>query len=116
MSKDIVQSSIECLANMPIEDTSYQVARSVVLDEIDRLNKELEETKEILNIRACQLEDIRKQKTDYSEINVLEMKIERLNNIINEAREFIKEINNPNIVISRKEICKKLLEILDKGE
>lgn len=43
MSKDIVQSSIECLANMPIEDTTYQVARNVVLDEIYRLNNIINE-------------------------------------------------------------------------
>lgn len=45
MSEDIVKESIKCLANMEIKETTYQVARSVVLEEIERLNKEVEKYK-----------------------------------------------------------------------
>lgn len=46
MSEDIVKESIKCLANMEIKETTYQVARSVVLDEIERLHSIIKEVRE----------------------------------------------------------------------
>ena len=37
---DLEKKSIECLKNMPIEETTYQVARNVVLDYITNLQQE----------------------------------------------------------------------------
>lgn len=37
---DLEKKSIECLKNMPIEETTYQVARNVVLDYITNLQEE----------------------------------------------------------------------------
>ena len=46
MSEDIVKESIKCLANMEIKETTYQVARSVVLEEIERLKSIIKEVRE----------------------------------------------------------------------
>ena len=48
MSEDIVKESIKCLANMEIKETTYQVARSVVLDEIERLHSIIKEVREYI--------------------------------------------------------------------
>lgn len=37
MNKDIVKNAIICLKNMKIEDTTYQVARDIVLAEYEEL-------------------------------------------------------------------------------
>ena len=36
---DLEKKSIECIKNMPIEETTYQVARNVVLDYITNLQQ-----------------------------------------------------------------------------
>lgn len=59
MSEDIVKESIKCLANMEIKETTYQVARSVVLDEIERLHsiiKEVREEIEYFDLQARHLD------------------------------------------------------------
>lgn len=68
MSKDIVKDSIKCLANMEIRETTYQVARDVVLDEIERLNAEIELYKDnqiLLNIQLNKCLNIIKEATEY---------------------------------------------------
>lgn len=60
-------------------------------EEIERLKKENKELEEIIDIRECQLEDMQQQKTDYTQVNILEMKLDKLHSIIKEVREYIKE-------------------------
>ena len=73
MSEDIVKESIKCLANMEIKETTYQVARSVVLEEIERLQRQKEE---------LQVNGLRQE-------TLFKLEIERLHNIIKEVREYI---------------------------
>lgn len=42
---DLEKKSIECIKNMPIEETTYQVARNVVLDYINKLEEEKDKYK-----------------------------------------------------------------------
>ena len=42
---DLEKKSIECIKNMPIEETTYKVARNVVLDYITNLQQENERLK-----------------------------------------------------------------------
>ena len=42
MSEDLIEKSKQVLANIDFNDTTYEVARDVVLDEIERLKEELE--------------------------------------------------------------------------
>ncbi len=42
---DLEKKSIECIKNMPIEETTYQVARNVVLDYITKLEEEKDKYK-----------------------------------------------------------------------
>ena len=87
-------------------------------EENERLNKENEELNEIINIRECQLEEMQKQKTDYTQVNILEMKLEGVHSIIKEVREWVYKIQQDNKrlepIISTDELD-GILEILDKG-
>ena len=49
MKKDIVNNAIICLSNMKIEDMTYQVARDIVLDELEEKGKEIERLNNIIN-------------------------------------------------------------------
>lgn len=42
---DLEKKSIQCIKNMPIEETTYQVARNVVLDYINKLEEERDKYK-----------------------------------------------------------------------
>jgi len=50
MSDDIVEKSIECLANAKLNDTTYEVARDIVLDEIEKLNRQYKMLEELNNV------------------------------------------------------------------
>lgn len=56
---DLEKKSIECLKNMPIEETTYQVARNVVLDYITDLEKRFNSLLEAHKI--CDEEEQEKQ-------------------------------------------------------
>lgn len=44
-------------------------------NKITNLQEENEAYKEIINIQSCQLEELKKQKTDYTQVNILEMQL-----------------------------------------
>ena len=101
MSEDIVKESIKCLANMEIKETTYQVARSVVLEEIERLNNLLKETSQTLS----------KQTT---KAITLKSENERLNNIINELEKWLNEEYEATIFDYRnaiEDVIDKLIEL-----
>ena len=49
MSEDLIEKSKQVLANIDFNDTTYEVARDVVLDEIERLNNIINELEKWLN-------------------------------------------------------------------
>lgn len=80
--------------------------------EIERLKEENKELEEIIGIRDCQLEEMQQQKTDYTQVNILEIESERLKDIIKEARYYIQGYI-PNYDFDKTNLI-KLLEILNK--
>ena len=61
LSEDIVKESIKCLANMEIKETTYQIARSVVLEEIERQKEVINgmiENEEKYNLEIIKLHSI----------------------------------------------------------
>lgn len=56
MSEDIVKDSIKCLANMEVKETTYQVARDIVLEEIHRLNSIIKEVREYIEENMSYIE------------------------------------------------------------
>lgn len=55
--KDIIQKSIECLSNAKLNDTTYEVARDIVLDYITNLQEENERLNNIINELEKTLEE-----------------------------------------------------------
>ena len=103
MNEDIVKESIKCLANMEIKETTYQVARSVVLEEIERLNNLLKETSQTLSEQTTKAITLKSEN-------------ERLKSIIKEVREYVeKELSGfaPRDFRDLVDGC-SVLEILDK--
>lgn len=73
---DLEKKSIECLKNMPIEETTYQVSRNVILDYITNLQNENEDLKNSLenavadcNLRLQETEDLKNQVEHLNEFN-----------------------------------------------
>ena len=90
MSEDLIEKSKQVLANIDFNNTTYEIARDVVLDEIERLTE---------NNQAMQEEMARTWE-----------KNTKLQNIIKETIEYIKTRQNTLNEIS----ITKILEILDK--
>lgn len=94
--------------------------RNIFASEIENLKKENKKLEEIINIKECQLEEIQQNKTDYTQVNILEMKIDRLNNIIKEVRKEMENSKHISIDDSKAiiEHERKILKILDgmKGD
>lgn len=49
MNKDVVRNAVICLANMKIEDTTYEIARDIVLEEYEEKDKEIERLNNIID-------------------------------------------------------------------
>ena len=85
MSEDLIEKSKQVLANIDFNDTTYEVARDVILDEIEKLKNQLE--KEKSRYKALQ-----KNSNWFSDrLKDRNEEIERLNNIIKEVREYIEK-------------------------
>ena len=113
---DLEKKSIECLKNMPIEETTYQVARNVVLDYITNLQEENEKLKGVYydpeeknnnwTIEESELVKAFRERKDYK-------------SRINKAIEFNQIVLDSDYVYSQDEIAQKNLNILqgeDKDE
>ncbi len=48
MNKDVVKNALICLTNMKIENTTYEIARDIVLDEYKEKDKEIERLQNII--------------------------------------------------------------------
>lgn len=60
MSEDIVEKSIQCLANAKLNDTTYEVARDIVLQELqqkENIIKEVYAKANDTNITSLDLRD-----------------------------------------------------------
>ena len=91
-----------------IYDLGYYQGR-VLVDEIESL-------KEIINVQGCQLEELRKQKTDYTEVNILEMQKNLYKQRIDKAIEYIEDdLTLTDGFMICEDRAKELLNIL-KGE
>ena len=113
MSEDLIEKSKQVLANIDFNDTTYEVARDVILDEIEKLKNQLE--KEKSRYKALQ-----KNSNWFSDrLKDRNEEIERLNNIIKEVREYIEDnfyqsggcVGGTDLPYS---YIEELLEILDK--
>lgn len=67
----------------------------LLLSYIEQLEKENETLGEIVNIKDEQLKEMQMQKTDYTAVNILEAKIEQLENKYNKALEILSDYNMP---------------------
>ena len=61
----------------------------LLLDYITNLQEENNELKQIIDIRECQLEEMQMNKTDYTQVNILEMQLEDYKTRNNKAVEYI---------------------------
>ena len=100
---DLEKKSIECIKNMPIEEATYQVARSVVLDYIINLQEENNNLKEDfkrhidrineLTERSDNLQEENRKFKEYAK-NYLKSKIDRKNEELELVKtKFIEEHN-----------------------
>lgn len=53
MGKDIIKDSLICLANAKLNDTTYEIARDIVLDYINELQEENRTLKELNVCVGC---------------------------------------------------------------
>lgn len=90
---------------------------------VDKLEKEIQQLKEVIAIKEKQLEEVKNNKTDYTKVNILEMKLDKYKEVIDQIREYIKNssdmsvVNNysfPDKPVIDKRSKKDLLQILDK--
>jgi len=115
---DLEKKSIECIKNMPIEETTYQVARNVVLDYITNLQQE----NTLLKHNCKQAQNSCRQhrlasKNHIRRLQRREKQIEDYKSRIEKAVEYIeksKEINYKTIDTLSEEV--KLLKGILNGE
>ncbi len=75
------------------------------------------EKEEQLNIMSEAFDELERQKQDYTQINILEMKLEEKDKVIDEAIEYInQQIFNMNMVGNGTLSLDRLLEILERGK
>lgn len=60
-------------------------------NEIKKLQQENNELKQIIDIRECQLEEMEMNKTDYTQVNILEMQLEDYKSRIDKALKIIND-------------------------
>lgn len=65
-----------------------------IKNHIEQLEKENETLGEIVNVKDEQLKEMQMQKTDYTAVNILEAKIEQLENNRDKAIELLNELSN----------------------
>lgn len=94
MSNDLIEKSKQVLANIEFNDTTYEVARDVVLDEIERLNNQIKEYGDLDNHNKYLYEENK-----------------RLNNIINELEKYIEIKMKDFGVCNASDIYYKLQEL-----
>ena len=93
-----------------------------LLCDINSLLHQLEEKEEYINIMSEAFDELKMQKQDYTQINILEMKLKEKEKVIDEAIEFIK--NDGCYEKNNKCFCydidyyrlPQLLEILERGD
>ena len=114
MSKDLIEKSKQVLAKIEFNDTTYEVARNVVLDEIEKLQNQLK--KEKSRYKALQ-----KNSNWFSNrVKDRNGEIERLNNIINELekelKNRIKNVPDTMVEVYEDESILNKLQELKNGE
>ncbi len=89
------------------------------LYDIKSLQHQLEEKEEYINIMSEAFDELKMQKQDYTQINILEMKLKEKDKVIDET---IKSLNKYIIFSSEdrqeynEKIVRKTLEILERGK
>lgn len=73
MKKNIIEDSLICLANAKLNDTSYEVARDIVLDYIIELKERINKAIEYIDKQVDELE---------VDSNYLRYQIQQIKNII----------------------------------
>ena len=107
MNEEIVKNAIICLSNMEIEDTTYQVARDIVIQEL-KLTKEENDTlkKTIITLEKSKF-NTQKERDDY--LN----RIKEATKLIKKQKVYLNDSINlhkkdlMNILKGKKEINKK---------
>ena len=59
MNKDIVKDSIKCLSNAKLNDTTYEIARDIVIEQLNKYKEVLDKIKEYIKENACYDKDIK---------------------------------------------------------
>ena len=57
MKKDIVKNAVICLSHLKIEDTTYEIARDIVIEEYEEQKEEIERLNNIINKLAKPIYD-----------------------------------------------------------
>ena len=90
---------------------------SNLYDEIDKLQHQLEEKEQQMNIMSEAFDELEHQKQDYTQINILEMKLKEKDKVIDEAIKLANDILVSGWdYVEKDNICIKLLEILERGK
>ncbi len=82
---------------------------------IKDLQHQLEEKEEQMNIMSEAFDELKHQKQDYTQINILEMKLEEKQKVINEAFNKIETLRMEKWAIMGTDIM-EILEILERGK
>lgn len=100
------------------EDDYWEVTKETLiplLSYIEQLEKENETLGEIVNIKDEQLKEMQIQKTDYTTVNILEAKIEQLENNRDKAIEFGNGLLLGEATFEERHIASRFLNILKGG-
>ena len=111
-----MNKEIDNLINKPIKDdlsnwniTDIQLMKSYLVN----LQHQLEEKEEYINIMSEAFDELKMQKQDYTQINILEMKSKEKDKVIDEAINYINK-HRAGFVQPMKYI--ELREILERGK
>lgn len=108
---------IKALDNL-IEDfsdysTDYTKSACIFYKEIfNEIKHQLEEKEEQINIMSEAFDELKHQKQDYTQINILEMKLEEKDKVIDEAIDYMDKNVDDNLVFNASELFK----ILERGK
>ena len=108
-----------------IESNKFEAIITLIKKQLEDLQHQLEEKEQQMNIMSEAFDELEHQKQDYTQINILEMKLKEKDKVIDEAIKYI----NDNLIISsildnKTTYClnsygfsyEELLEILERGK
>ncbi len=92
-----------------------------LLCDINSLLHQLEEKEEYINIMSEAFDELKMQKQDYTQINILEMKLKAKDKVIDELYKYLdnfdtQRLEEQGLGVEVKEFIIKPLEILERGK